>query len=277
MVQSGTSERLKDICGMESEQNQSRKFRSPPYPSIGLGKAVERARQLYQKALHHGVGVPVLAEAWEYGEKSSALFATAAALIQFGLLTDDGSGSKRKFAVTDVALRIIKDADPASPKRIEALKSAALKPMIHKELWARFAGASDVSTVVLRNYLTLDRGDEGKARYSDQAADDAIRVYRDAISFVGLLEAQNETEESAEQPSADEFEPEPVIEREAPRASSAPAVAARSNLNERELVSGLLSRDSGFRVLVYGPVGPREIDRLIAKLQLDRDILAESE
>lgn len=263
---------------MDDEQNQIKKFRSPPYPSIGLDKAIERARQLYQKALHHGVGVPVLADAWEYGEKSSGLFATAAALIQFGFLSDDGSGNKRKFTLTDPAVRIIKDADPTSAKRIEAIQTAALRPMIHKELWTRFGPATDVSPFVLRNYLRLDRGDEGKARYSDQGAEDVIRTYLDAIKFAGLhesgagLPADEEVgEQEREPPDGSEKRALDAV-LEAPKDKALPKVPG-----ERELISGLLSRESGFRLLVHGHIGPKEIGRLIAKLELDRDILAESD
>ena len=44
---------------------------------------------------------------------------------------------------------------------------------------------------------------------------------------------------------------------------------------ERELTTGLLSRDASFRLIVSGRIGAKEIDRLIKKLQLDREILAE--
>jgi hypothetical protein len=42
-----------------------------------------------------------------------------------------------------------------------------------------------------------------------------------------------------------------------------------------ELTTGLLSKDANFRLLVSGPVGVKEIERLIRKLELDKEILAE--
>jgi hypothetical protein len=44
---------------------------------------------------------------------------------------------------------------------------------------------------------------------------------------------------------------------------------------ERELTTGLLSKDANFRLIVSGPVGVKEIERLISKLELDKEILAE--
>ena len=46
---------------------------------------------------------------------------------------------------------------------------------------------------------------------------------------------------------------------------------------ERELTAGLLSKDANFRLIVSGPVGVNEIQRLIAKLELDKEILASSD
>lgn len=45
---------------------------------------------------------------------------------------------------------------------------------------------------------------------------------------------------------------------------------------ERELTTGLLSKDASFRLIVSGKVGEKEIDLLIRKLQLDKEILAEA-
>ena len=44
---------------------------------------------------------------------------------------------------------------------------------------------------------------------------------------------------------------------------------------ERELTAGLLSKDANFRLIVSGTIGVKEIERLIKKLELDKEILAE--
>jgi hypothetical protein len=45
----------------------------------------------------------------------------------------------------------------------------------------------------------------------------------------------------------------------------------------RELTTGLLSKDASFRLIVSGAVGVREIERLIKKLELDKEILADQD
>jgi len=44
---------------------------------------------------------------------------------------------------------------------------------------------------------------------------------------------------------------------------------------ERELTTGLLSKDASFRLIVSGKVGEKEIERLIRKLEFDKEILAD--
>jgi hypothetical protein len=44
---------------------------------------------------------------------------------------------------------------------------------------------------------------------------------------------------------------------------------------ERELTTGLLSKEASFRLIVNGRVGVKEIEMLIKKLQLDKQILAD--
>ncbi len=46
---------------------------------------------------------------------------------------------------------------------------------------------------------------------------------------------------------------------------------------ERELTTGLLSKDANFRLIVSGQIGVKEIEMLIKKLELDKEILAEQE
>jgi len=46
---------------------------------------------------------------------------------------------------------------------------------------------------------------------------------------------------------------------------------------ERELTAGLLSKGAKFRLLVSGQIGVKEIERLIAKLEIDKEILAEAD
>lgn len=44
---------------------------------------------------------------------------------------------------------------------------------------------------------------------------------------------------------------------------------------EQELATGLLSKDASFRLIFSGQVGVKEIERLIQKLEIDKEIVAD--
>src|SRR4051794_7549882 len=83
------------------------KHRSPNYPLFSLEKAVERAKQLYDKDKTHKVPVGVVHERWGYKKHSAAADQAVAAVKAYGLVTIDGTGSARQVAVTDHARKII--------------------------------------------------------------------------------------------------------------------------------------------------------------------------
>jgi uncharacterized protein YwgA len=263
-----------------------KRFRSPPYPSIDLAKALERAHQMHNKALHHPVQANVLADAWAYGIKSSGLWATAAALIQYGLMTDQGSGNSRRFQLTDTAIRILRDADQNSTKRWDAIKRAALSPAVFAELYTNFGSGDGLSDAVIRNFLTLDRHEAGKAPYSDASANDLLRAYKATIAYAGIadsgsLPADDEDKEGddLEVPSSEIDDPKAAPKDK--KFDKPPPDQKRSDFKimagERELTAGLLSKGANFRLIVSGQIGVKEIERLIAKLEIDKEILAETD
>jgi hypothetical protein len=174
---------------MSEEADKPKRFRSPPYPMFDLGKAIERASELHAKASTHAVGVQVLAEAWGMKSADGKVWRAAASLIQYGLAQDTGSGKTRKFSITDIAKRIILDTNPDSERRHEAIRAAALAPMIHKELWEKYGAANGLSDMVMKTHLTIDREDSGEAPYSPSAADEVISSYRATLLFAGLNES----------------------------------------------------------------------------------------
>ncbi|KFG90227.1 hypothetical protein BV98_002037 [Sphingobium herbicidovorans NBRC 16415] len=193
------------MAPMSDENEKPKRFRSPPYPMFDLGKAVERAKEVYSKANAHAAGVQVLAEAWGMKSVDGKVWRTAASLIQYGLMQDSGTGKNRKFQITDAAKRIILDTSPDSQRRQEAIQNAALGPMIHRELWDRYNVASGLSDTVIRTHLTIDREEGGEAPYSPAAADEVIATYRATIAYAGL---EDSTKVSPQQEDkADENEP----------------------------------------------------------------------
>ena len=109
--------------------------------------------------------------------------------------------------------------------------------------------------------LTMKHG------FSDAGARDFLKVYDATISFAGvsvsdkMLPLEQVADEDDDPDVADPPPPADTKQRK-----------AKIMEGERELTTGLLSKGASFRLIVSGEVGVREIERLIAKLKLDKEI-----
>lgn len=166
---------------MEVDLTQVRatKDRSPSFPFISLGKALDRAREF---AAVHKRAAPRLAMAaptWGYGLKSSGLLQTVAALKAYGLLEDSGAGEDRKIYLTDLAWKILLDTRPGAKE--QALREAALRPRLIAEYIVNW-GVSRPEDAHCISELQFDRG------FTEAAARTFIRVFDDTISLANLSE-----------------------------------------------------------------------------------------
>jgi|SRR5581483_1670690 len=152
--------------------------RSPAYPFINLETAIRRAKEFYDHEGRNSAPLKVAVKHWGYEEKSSGGLQTAAALISFGLMKDEGTGDKRKLKLTPAALTILLDERPDSQERANAIKTAALTPKIHQQLWNKFQ-AGQTSDANMKHMLML----ELNPPFQPNAADAVIKEYRDTIGF----------------------------------------------------------------------------------------------
>jgi hypothetical protein len=251
------------------EFDKIKRERSPSFPYVGLDKAVERTRMLFAKAKRHEVRLTDAAADWGLGSKSSATLQTAAALLAFGLIEDSGSGENRKIKVSDLGWRILEDQRPGVKEHF--LAQAALKPKLiseYAETWRE--GRPDDAHCI--SDLKFDKG------FNDDAATRFLRVFDETIRFTKTDEADSLGDEkgSSEVPPVTQGDGSSRREQEP---ATPPASGGKVKLmgSERELTTGLLSKDASFRLIVTGAVGVKEIERLIAKLEIDKEILAEGD
>src|SRR5215203_4577722 len=92
--------------------------RSPAYPFIPLEKAVLKAEQLWRAAGRAEIDVPSARQHWGYGPNSSGGIQTEAALKQFGLLQVSGRGNKRRLSLSELAIRLLTDADGLERRKL---------------------------------------------------------------------------------------------------------------------------------------------------------------
>ena len=163
----------------QNAQAKRPKGRSPSYPAINLENAIRRAAQFFDLARQHPTAVEHLVQHWGYKSLNGPASLTVAALKKFGLLTDEGSGDERRARLTDLAVDIL--ANPAPDAVQTAIRTAALNPAIHRELWERY-GADLPPDVNLRWELIRERG------FTETGASEFIPQYRATVAFARLAE-----------------------------------------------------------------------------------------
>jgi hypothetical protein len=173
-----------------------KRLRSPAYPYINLEAAINRAQAFYDREVRNSAPIAVAAADWGYEAKSSAATQTAAALMSFGLMTDEGTGDKRKLKLTQNALKILIDKRSDSTERAELIKQAALTPKIHQQIWAKWGDS--VSDGNLKHALIF----EWQPPFNENTVDGFIKQYRDTIAFAKLTASDKVTLEDGENEDA---------------------------------------------------------------------------
>jgi hypothetical protein len=251
------------------------KSRSPGYPAIGLKEAISRAGMIYAKDHMNRVPKAVLAERMGYKSLSGASLPILSALNQYGLL--DGRGDETRISQT--ALNIIAHEPGSSGDRLSAIREAAFAPELFSQLIEKFPGKA--SDAAVRAHL-LTTG------FIPAAADTALRSYRETME---LLNAEEEAYKRANPEATFQVEFGQALEeavdngtffrkpqnqpKAPPHHSPSEPKVLELMKSERELTTGLLSKEASFRLIVTGKIGSKEIERLIKKLELDKEILAD--
>jgi hypothetical protein len=247
-----------------------RQGRSPAYPSVPLGVALAKAQAQYDSQGKYAVPLPIAFKAWGYSAKSSGGRDVRASLRYFGLIIFEGDGPSAKVKLSEDALRVITDKREDQTEKNAIIRRLALNPTAHKKLWAKFAdGIKSDATVA--HYLHWEEG------YNETAAEALVAEFKETAAFARLYEPDNVPVNQDDEEGADDRTEEEPDERGEPerKRRDPPKDRVSIMVNERELTTGLLSKGASFRLIVTGQIGVKEIERLIAKLEIDKEILAE--
>ena len=171
------------MAGDEAKLKKAR-TRSPAYPYLALPEALERTAQLRRAEGRHAISVGVAMQHWGYKAESSTGYSCIAALKKFGLVDEEGVGEHREVRLSALALALLLDAGEGSSERATALRTAALNPRIHAELWERY-GPELPSDQTLRRFLLLEKS------FNEASVDEFISEYRATVAYAGLSESVN--------------------------------------------------------------------------------------
>lgn len=248
------------------------------FPFIDLEKSLDRAKILYD-ADRNGrpMQLGVVFEVWEYSDKSSGGFQTIAALKSYGILDTDTAGDSRKVGLSKNALKYFKEE--RDEERNELKKVFALRPKMLALLWKQWKDFPP-SDNVARSHLKVDLD------LGEQQARSLLGIYKSNLAFAELKGADevaesdgDDSDEIPEIPQQTQLVSDIKSANKSTDSGSVTTLVASAVLpvamGERVLTTGILSKDANFRLLVTGHIGPREVERLIQKLMLDKEILAD--
>jgi hypothetical protein len=145
--------------------------RSPNYPYIGLGAALERVKKIYDKEHQNRMSRAVVAKHLGFGSLNGVSLSVISALGKYGLLVS----IDEDLQVSNDALTILVDP-PDSAERAQALRRAALKPDLFSELHKHFGGQLP-SDVNLLAYLQ-------KHGFTANAAALAAKSFRETMQLI---------------------------------------------------------------------------------------------
>ena len=148
-----------------------KRSRSPNYPALNLGDAVDGITKVFEKEGNRRTLGEDVAKALGHQSLSGAARVKVSALRKYGLLEPDGDGLR----VSDQALSLI-NLPPDDPDHLAALREAALRPTLFYEIHETY-GDTPPSDGVLRNYLL-------KKDFNHKVADDVIRLLRETMQLI---------------------------------------------------------------------------------------------
>jgi hypothetical protein len=221
--------------------------RSPNYPLISLGEALGKLQVIYQHEKRSKAPYTVILKHLGYREQRGGVGGrTLSSLIQYGLLEQ----SRGECWVSDLGYTLLHYPE-TSPERGKALKEAAEKPTLFREILATYVDSLP-SDDTLRSYL-IKRG------FNPSMTDRFIQVFRDTIQLAKV------TADVYNVPSSEIGEMPPMEGQSADRTTS-PTLAS-----EVQVYSWALSQPRRVRAelkLIGRELRKEDIERLKKHLDL---------
>jgi hypothetical protein len=165
---------------MSAEEEKMKRDRSPSYPMIPLGHAINRLAAFDEYFKRHPAPFKQIGLAWSIKPGSSQATGTAAALKSFGLVEYQGAGDDLKVLLSNDGRTYLRAQQESTKK--EVLQRVALNPKAIAKYWAEW-GSSRPPDPVCLDELVL------KAKFSPSGADAFLKVYDSTISYAGLVES----------------------------------------------------------------------------------------
>jgi len=251
--------------------------RSPSYPAISLQTAVERLVAFEAHFKRSPAPLTKVGAAWGLKEGNSDADRILAALRSFGLVEYLSFSGSRQAVISEDGRNLLRAQQETTKRQI--LKRAALRPKMIRHFWSVWANDRPSDDACL-DQLMMNH------KFSERGARAFLKVYDATTSYAALAGSDKvaaSADEGSDEDDGANQENGPLETTPRPSAPALPpAPSGRIGgialmHGERELTTGLLSKEASFRLIVSGKIGVKEIERLIKKLALDKEILADED
>jgi hypothetical protein len=243
--------------------------RSPAYPNIPLKAAIERLVEFDAHFKRSPARPEKIGEAW--GIKGKAYVdRTTAALRYYGLLEYQGGGKDRYIVTSDWGKAYLRSAQEETKQTV--IKKAALLPKQIAFFWNQWGTDRPADAACLDDLMF-------KHKFAEAGARDFLKVYDSTITFAGLTSSDKPDQKLFGEPDEEDGDDEVRDGDNNPPPPPPPNLGNKVKImaGERELTTGMLAKEASFRLIVTGKIGVKEIERLIQKLEIDKDILADND
>ncbi|PNG26438.1 hypothetical protein [Methylocella silvestris] len=266
---------MSEPANVETNANKAKRERSPSFPFIPLPVAVQRLAAFEDYFKRHPAPARRAGLAWGMKGDSSQAGQTLAALKSFGLVEYSGAKDGLVASLSDDARNYLR-AQQDSIKR-EILSRLALRPRLIAMYWEKWGPDRPPDPVCLDDLVL-------KMSFNQAGAETFLKVYDATIAFAGLSHSDIVPLQEAGGIDYDGTSEVGDVNKYSATLPQSPSneLAAQKHRGvlmdgERELTTGLLSKGASFRLIVSGRIGEKEIERLIKKLELDKEILADQD
>jgi hypothetical protein len=239
-----------------SESLEMTRMRSPGYPSMPLGEAIDLVKKIHEANRTNPLDREAAAKDMGYTGISGRSAKVIADLTHFGLLEKAGKGGIR------VSRRAVDILYPASPsQKRAALLDAANAPTLFSELRNHFADGLP-SENALRSYLMR----MGFVRPAiGPATDSFIQTYRH-LQQENVIESYGQPPKNVEESGRSENDPSVIDEPEDEDASPPPPPPADQQIRKVPLMENE-------RVIFVDEASPGQYLKLVASGELDATLL----
>lgn len=191
---------------MIDQDNAADRKRSPTYPYLNLGEAVEILEHFVQQHRFTKVPLHIALKEAGYSITSGSGARVTASLTAFGLFEIEGTRDNRRIWPSRIGQAIAWENPNDPSERLRAIQEAALKPEMHQWMYTHYS--LDREPLPQPNVLQYDL--KMQLGFQDKAVDAFIKEFKETYEYAALGNPTYLTEEVLEVPQIPNSEPPAV-------------------------------------------------------------------